>query len=495
MILFLFITLVTFLVYLCFKDIKKPYLYPPGPGWYPFIGSSHVFTRLARSEGGSHLALQKLCKQYNTNVLGLKLGPEKVVVVSSYPVVKKILLSEEYDGRPDNFFIRLRSMGTKKGITSADGELWTIQRRFVVQHLRDLGFGKGYMEDMVKQQLLHILDVIEQNEDHVVMGEILSKPIMNILWAMTAGSAIPEAKLNKLFSLMARRTKIFDMAGGILNQFPWLRFVAPEKTGYTLMQNFNKELKEFFMDIINEHKESWREDRKDDVIYSFITEMKKKRDDPHTTFTEDQLVMVCADIFIAGGKTTSTFLDFAFLMMALHPEVQHKIHKELDGYLNGKKTVDFSDKQNLPYTKAVLFEIERFCHVTPITGPRRVLADTVLEGYRIPKETTVLINSYSVHNDEEFWKDPQNFRPERFFGDDGSNMNTERLIPFGQGKRRCFGEALARSCMFIFFAGILKKYRVEFAPESQKKVRKIFVPGIILTPEPYVLKLTKRKVY
>lgn len=61
------------------------------------------------------MAFDELAKRHNTNVLGLKLGRELVVVAFSYEVVRKVLTREEYEGRPDNFFIRLRTMGTRKG--------------------------------------------------------------------------------------------------------------------------------------------------------------------------------------------------------------------------------------------------------------------------------------------------------------------------------------------------------------------------------------------
>lgn len=71
--------------------------------------------KLSIVHGGQHLAFTKLAEQFNTNVLGLKLGGENVVVAFSYPVVRTVLVSEVFEGRPDNFFIRTRCMGTRKG--------------------------------------------------------------------------------------------------------------------------------------------------------------------------------------------------------------------------------------------------------------------------------------------------------------------------------------------------------------------------------------------
>lgn len=63
------------------------------------------------------MALSYLANKFKTNVLGLKLGGDYVITVFSYPLVRTVFTSEEYDGRPNNFFIRLRCMGTRRGNT------------------------------------------------------------------------------------------------------------------------------------------------------------------------------------------------------------------------------------------------------------------------------------------------------------------------------------------------------------------------------------------
>lgn len=84
------------------------------------MGNLPELRKLSKRLGGQHLALLELAKMYKTNVLGLKLGNDLVITVFSYATVKHVLTSEEYEGRPDNFFIRLRSMGTRKGMSIQD---------------------------------------------------------------------------------------------------------------------------------------------------------------------------------------------------------------------------------------------------------------------------------------------------------------------------------------------------------------------------------------
>lgn len=72
-----------------------------------------MLRKLATKCGGQYKAFEALSVQYETPIIGMKLGQELVIVASTYPLVKEILSREEFDGRPDNFFLRLRTMGTR----------------------------------------------------------------------------------------------------------------------------------------------------------------------------------------------------------------------------------------------------------------------------------------------------------------------------------------------------------------------------------------------
>lgn len=95
--------------------------------------------------------------------------------------------------------------------------------------------------------------------------------------------------------------------------------------------------------------------------------------------------------------------------MALYPKIQSRIQKELDAVYEEGQTPSALEKSKFSYIEATIMEVQRFFHITPITGPRRVLRETTLGGYTIPKNTTVLIHLRSVHMDKEHWGDPEVF--------------------------------------------------------------------------------------
>lgn len=351
------------------------------------------------------------------------------------------------------------------------------------------------MEVKIQKELNELLGVIDEQNDNepIWPGKFLPPSVINVLWAFTAGEKISRSdeRLTRLLNLMQQRSKAFDMSGGWLNSMPFLRFIAPEKTSFNLIKRFNVELRDFFMNIIDEHKFKYHTDNAaDDLIYAYIKEMKSK-DGIVSNFTDLQLTMIILDMFIAGSQTTSITLDLALMMMVRHPEIQQKIHNEIDKVLGDAQLPTLSDKSQLSYVEAVLLEVARFFHIVPTSGPRRVLETTTLSGYTIPKNTTILIGLHSVQMDDDYWIDPKTFRPDRFLDENNKITNIERFVAFGQGKRKCLGENLARSCLFTFFVGILQKYRLELADNMDMPSLET-LPGIVLSPKPYKVLFKKR---
>lgn len=152
-------------------------------------------------------------------------------------------------------------------------------------HLRELGFGKTSMESMVQRELSEVLQLLQEKDNDENISNIIAPAVINILWTLTTGCRIgrEDTTLKEMLDLLDVRAKLFDMSGGSLTQYPWLRFIAPEKSGYNLIKELNRQLKNLLMRTINEHYQSWYENRKDDLIHAFITEMKKF--DSNYTFT------------------------------------------------------------------------------------------------------------------------------------------------------------------------------------------------------------------
>ncbi|KAJ9576498.1 hypothetical protein L9F63_025608 [Diploptera punctata] len=451
----LVITALLLTIFNILRKSTRPKNFPPGPPWLPIIGSSSYLKRMCKEKCYMHLAVAEMTRQYKSPVIGLKLGSERTIIVTTYDAVQQVHTREEYEGRPYNFFIKLRSMGARRGITFTEGEVWHEQRSFAVRHLKQVGYGKQLMEDMIIKEVWDLLDTLgkegKSGSSEVTVGRYVTPCVLNVLWVLVTGSRFSswdDPRLQQLMQLMSMRAKAFDMSGGLLNQFPWLRFLAPEWSGYNIILRINAQLKNIIMGSINDHYNKYDPNVTGDLVDAYLHEIEARKHLESSNFTNEQLMQICMDFFIAGAIPIGATLDFLVLMMLLHPQVQQKVQKEIDTVVGRNRLPQLSDRNNLPYLEAVLMEVQRMFIVTPVTGPRRVTKDTVLCGYDIPKDTTVLISLWSVHRDVKHWGDPDVFRPDRFIDNKGELIKDDWLLNFGVGKRRCLGEALGRSCVF-----------------------------------------------
>ncbi|XP_030371911.1 probable cytochrome P450 305a1 [Scaptodrosophila lebanonensis] len=498
--LFLCSIIIGFVIYSLINSLRRPKNFPPGPEFLPWMGNTLQFRKEARAVGGQHILFEKWAKRYNTNLLGLKLGQEYVVVALGYPLVREVHLQEVFEGRPDNFFLRLRTMGTRKGITCTDGKLWYEHRNFAMKQMRHVGYGRTQMEQHIEREADALINHLAQTQSEPVWPvTCLAQSVLNVLWCLIAGQRITsdeDTTLVRLLELMNRRSKVFDICGGLLAQFPLLRFIAPDRTGYNLIRQLNTELHNFFMDTIAEHKQRLQLKQKDqqedsDLIFAYLNEMKSE--DAASTFNETQLVMTILDFFIAGSQTTSNTINLALMVLAMRADVQTKLHAEVAANLRCASADAFphlSRRESFHYMDAFIMEVQRFFHITPITGPRRALWQTTLGGYDIPKNATILISLRSVHLDEKHWQEPHEFRPERFIDAEGKCFKDEYFMPFGMGRRRCLGDALARACIFSFLVKIVQHFHLVLPDDENPSM--VLQPGITLTPKPYKVKFMNR---
>lgn len=120
-----------------------------------------------------------------------------------------------------------------------DGDLWKVHRMFAVRHLKSLGLGKRRVDELICEEYKLMAQRLCNETQSLTPALYLQSPVMNVLWELTAGSKFEDPKL---LSLMRKRSAAFDMAGGLLNQMPWLRYLAPVRTGYSLIVDINRQL-------------------------------------------------------------------------------------------------------------------------------------------------------------------------------------------------------------------------------------------------------------
>lgn len=122
------ILFIAFLGLLAYLDTKKPANFPPGPKWFPIIGSAMTLFRLRKKTGLLHLASAELAKEYGP-IVGLKVGKDRTVIVTGLQEMREFLQNEDLAGRPQGPYYEVRTWGSRKGLMLTDEEFWQEQRR------------------------------------------------------------------------------------------------------------------------------------------------------------------------------------------------------------------------------------------------------------------------------------------------------------------------------------------------------------------------------
>ncbi|CAL5420545.1 unnamed protein product [Camellia sinensis] len=159
--------------------------------------------------------------------------------------------------------------------------------------------------------------------------------------------------------------------------------------------------------------------------------------------SEDTIIGLLWDMITAGMDTTAISVEWAMAELIKNPRVQQKAQEELDRVIGSERVMIEPDFSNLPYLQCIAKESLRLHPPTPLMLPHRANANVKIGGYDIPKGSNVHVNVWAVARDPAVWKNPMEFRPERFFEEDVDMKGHDyRLLPFGAGRRVCPGAQL-----------------------------------------------------
>ncbi len=219
-------------------------------------------------------------------------------------------------------------------------------------------------------------------------------------------------------------------------------------------------------------------DRLDSTIYRIINERRASREDRGDllsmlllaqdeegdggSMTDEQLRDEAMTLFVAGHETTANALTWTWYLLSQHPEVEAKLHREVDSVLSGNLPAA-ADVSPLQYTEMVFAEAMRM-YPPAWTMGRRVLTDYQIGPYILPAESIVLMSPWVMHHDPRFFPEPFTFDPERWTPDARETRPKFSYFPFGGGPRVCIGEQFAWMEGALLIATIAQQWRLSLAP-------------------------------
>lgn len=155
------------------------------------------------------------------------------------------------------------------------------------------------------------------------------------------------------------------------------------------------------------------------------------------------------NMFTAGTDTSASTVEWALTELIRHPEMMAQAQQELDSVVGRDRAVSDLDLPQLVYLQAVVKETFRLHPPTPLSLPRMASDSCEVNGYHIPKGSTLLVDVWAIGRDPKEWVDPLEFRPNRFLPDGEKphvdvKGNDFEAIPFGAGRRICVGLSLVQ---------------------------------------------------
>ncbi|XP_065697747.2 cytochrome P450 2J2-like isoform X1 [Patagioenas fasciata] len=472
----LLVFLVVFLLVADYMKHRKPKGFPPQPFYLPIVGHMYLM-----NFSNPMMAMQKLIEKYG-DIFGVDMGTESFVIINGLRMLREVLVNqgENFLDRPEMHLSQ--EIFSNRGLLSSNGHLWKQQRRFTLSTLRNFGLGKRSLEERIQEECRYLVDAFgEEQGDPFDPHFKINNAVSNIICSITFGNRFEyhDEDFQKLLQLI---DETLTLNGAIMSQlynaFPSIIKFFPG-AHQSIFRN-SRLLKSFVKERIDKHKEDWNPSESRDFIDCYLQEIAK--DNGNGIFQEENLMACAVDLLLAGTETTSTTIRWALLYMAMYPEIQARVQAEIDTVIGQGRQPALDDRSNMPYTSAVIHEVQRKSNIVPFGVPRMTVKDTVVDGFRIPKGTTVLTNLTSVMFDQNEWETPDAFNPGHFLKD-GQFWKRESFVPFAIGKRSCPGELLARTELFLFFTALLQKFTFQVPPDTTLGLQ--FKLGITLTPKPY----------
>ncbi|KAM4852075.1 cytochrome P450 2C5-like isoform 1-T1 [Thomomys bottae] len=456
---------------------------PPGPTPFPIIGNIlQVDTKNITK------SLSNLSKVYGP-VFTLYLGMKPTVVLYGYEAVKEALIDhgEEFSGRGKIPLIDKCFKGF--GIGFSNGNRWQEMRRFSLMTLRNFGMGKRSIEERVQEEACCLVEELRKTKGSpcdptFILGCAPSNVICSLVFQNRFD--YKDQTFLKLMEKFNDNVKILSSQWiQIYNLFPDIIDLVPGS--HQRVKKNIAYVKNYILERVKDHEKLLDVNNPRDFIDCFLIKMKQeqKNHKEPLEFTTENLVMSSLDLFGAGTETTSTTLRYALLLLMKHPHITAKVKEEIDQVIGRHRSPCMQDRSRMPYTDAVLHEVQRYISIIPMNLPHRVTHDLKFRGYVIPKDTTILAPLTSVLHDHKEFPNPEIFDPGHFLDENENLKRSDYFMPFSSGKRICVGEGLARMELFLFLTSILQNFNLKSLQDLQNLDTTPVLNGFMSVPPPF----------
>eukprot|EP00262_Sarcandra_glabra_P006410 TRINITY_DN18690_c0_g1_i1.p1 TRINITY_DN18690_c0_g1~~TRINITY_DN18690_c0_g1_i1.p1 ORF type:complete len:528 (-),score=31.20 TRINITY_DN18690_c0_g1_i1:429-2012(-) len=445
------------------RERKEKPKWIPGPRGLPFFGSMNLMANLA------HRQLAAAAELFNAKrLMAFSLGETRVIITCNPDVAKEILNSSVFADRPVKESA-YRLMFQRAIGFAPYGVYWRNLRRIAATHLfcpKQINGSEAQRFRIAAQ----MVTAFAGSDGAVRVRDVLKRASLNNMMCSVFGRKYELCSANdEADELRALVEEGYELLGKLnwSDHLPILAGFDPQNIRFRCSKLFPKVIR-LVNRIILEHRARPGETNRDfvDVLLSF--QGADKLSDP-------DIVAVLWEMIFRGTDTVAVLIEWVLARLVLHPDMQARVHDELDRVVGKSRPVTESDIPALTYLQAVLKEVLRLHPPGPLLSwARLAISDTTIDGRHVPAGTTAMVNMWAITRDPHVWHEPLTFLPDRFLTKDAADVEFSilgsdlRLAPFGSGRRSCPGKTLGLTTVSFWVASLLHEY--SWGPSDQTPV-------------------------
>ncbi|KAH1237614.1 hypothetical protein AAZX31_08G180100 [Glycine max] len=418
---------------------------PPGPRTLPLIGNMHQFV-------GSlpvHHCLKNLADNYGP-LMHLKLGEVSNIIVTSQEMAQEIMKTRDlnFSDRPNLVSSRIVSYNGSNIVFSQHGEYWRQLRKICTVELltaKRVQSFRSIREEEVAELVKKIAATASEAEGSNIFN--LTENIYSVTFGIAARAAFgKKSRYQQVF--ISNIDKQLKLMGGfsVADLYPSSRVLQMMGASGKL-EKVHKVTDRVLQDIIDEHKNRTRSSSNEEceAVEDLVDVLLKfQKESSEFPLTDENIKAVIQDIFIGGGETSSSVVEWGMSEMLRNPRVMEEAQAEVRRVYDRKGHVDETELHQLVYLKSIIKETLRLHPPVPLLVPRVSRERCQINGYEIPSKTRVIINAWAIGRNPKYWAEAESFKPERFLNSSIDFRGTDfEFIPFGAGRRICPGITFA----------------------------------------------------
>jgi len=331
---------------------------------------------------------------------------------------------------------------------------------------------KVYFDVMNTESVKHV-NGLEVGKEYYIFREI-TNVTLKILGECIFGADFSNDEYEGRRPLDSFQYVMKNLSNDMAMLFPWICYL-PTKGNRELSASI-RHIRKYMDYLVEEGKKHYDPNAGAHSLVQLLIR-EKSLDKMSRESVIDNAVM-----FLSGGhETTTVTLALTIYMIGKHPEIQKKVHEEVDAFL-AKGELDYSSKKDLQLLFACVKECVRLYPPIAMLVPRTAKEDTNLGDIFVPKGTCIQLNAWKMHYDTKNYPNPTAFVPERWYKKNlhESNINRIGFFGFAEGKRTCTGKEFSQFESAIYLVNLFKLYEVVVPEESKVKFIK---DSILLIPD------------